>query len=356
MTAGAAFVDTFRRIAASRDIVLMLVFAALFYGVYYPAPYRQGEARDVRVALVDEAASPLSRSIATRLDASRAVRIAARPASMEEARSLLLGRQVDGVLLIPANTAAGALRGEDSGIAIWVNGTYLVRAKAVGGALQQALGDALRDAVPGDTRVEALTGSVTIVSQPLFNPELAYAAYIFPAVTPVILQQTLLFGAALMFAGRRFGGFQEVTGRWLALTAVSTVLTLLYVTWFFALQQVPRQASAPALILTAAVGGASFAAFALFGASLFRTPRAALVMLIPTSLPIFFLSGATWPRQAMPVWVNAVGSVFPSTHISRALLLVDQMGAPLSAAMPSLLIALGIGAVCLTGVLARSRR
>lgn len=91
-------------------------------------------------------------------------------------------------------------------------------------------------------------------------------------------------------------------------------------------------------------------ATALFVARLFPNARVALLLLIPTSLPIFFLSGATWPREAMPGWVLALGALLPSTHASRALLLVDQMGAPLSEALWPLAALALIAAGCLAGV------
>lgn len=355
MTVRTSFVDTFRRIAASRQIVLMIVLAALFYGVYYPAPYRQGHAQDVAIALVDEAPTPLTRAMVARLEASEAVRVGAYASDLSAARAALMRREVDGIVLLPAGTVQRALRGENSGIAVWVNGTYLVRAKAIGTAVEEALTDSLRDDLGAGRRAPVPEASFTVVSQPMFNPDLAYDAYIFPAVTPVILQQTLLFGAALLFAGYRRVQRSELIGQWLALGTISATLALVYFGWFFVLQDVPRQASLAALLIVALVGGGAFAGFALLGASLFRSPREALLVVIPTSLPIFFLSGATWPRQAMPQWIEWLGGLLPSTQIGRALLLLDQMGAPLSAASDSLLLAAALGLSALVAAMVTNR-
>ena len=66
-----------------------------------------------------------------------------------------------------------------------------------------------------------------------------------------------------------------------------------------------------AFLKTEGVDLKAIAAFSLFAARLFPNARAALLLLIPTSLPIFFLSGATWPREAMPGWVSALGALTP---------------------------------------------
>lgn len=332
MSLRAAFIDTVRQLGRNTDALMLIVVAALFYGFYYPAPYSQGHAQDVRLAVVDEARTPLSRQLVDLIEASPLAKVAARPANLAEARTLLVERKVDGVLLLPDRALEDALRGQDSGIALWINGTYLVRTKALGEAIQGAIVDTLKNEAKGRNgmRIEIAD---PVVSQPLFNPDLQYGAYIFPAVTPVILQQTMLFGTAVLFAGRRRRGWNDLGGQWLALSLVSFVLTLTYFGWFFAAQDIPRQAGIDALLIVALFGAGAIAAFSLFAARLFSNARAALLLLIPTSLPIFFFSGATWPREAMPGWVSALGALLPSTHASRALLLTDQMGAPLSEAL-----------------------
>ncbi len=329
MSVRTAFLDTLRQLGRNTDALMLMVVAALFYGFYYPAPYSQGHAQDVRLAVVDEARTPLSRQLVGLIDASPLAEVAASPANLAEARALLVEREVDGVLLLPDRSLEDALRGQDSGIALWINGTYLVRAKALGEAIQTAIVEILGNELKGQLGVQ-IDIADPLVSQPLFNTELEYGAYIFPAVTPVILQQTMLFGTAVLFAGRRRRRWSELGGQWLALSLISLVLTLTYFGWFFAAQDIPRHAGIGALVIVALFAAAAIAAFALFVAGLFPNPRTALLLLIPTSLPIFFLSGATWPREAMPGFVSALGAVLPSTHATRALLLGDQMGAHLS--------------------------
>lgn len=74
-----AFLSTLRRLGASRDAIMLIVVAVLFYGFYYPAPYSQAHPHDVRIALVDEAPSPLSRELAERVDASPTARLSPPP-------------------------------------------------------------------------------------------------------------------------------------------------------------------------------------------------------------------------------------------------------------------------------------
>jgi ABC-2 type transport system permease protein len=186
-------------------------------------------------------------------------------------RALLVERKVDGVLLLPDQSLEDAARaGQRHRL---VDQWYISRPhQGVGEAIQRAIVNTLNDETRGRLGVR-IDFADPVVSQPLFNPDLAYGAYIFPAVTPVILQQTMLFGAAVLFAGRRRRGWSELGGQWLALALVSLVLTLTYFGWFFAAQDIPRHAGIGALLVVALFAAGAIAAFALFVARLF--PNAA---------------------------------------------------------------------------------
>ena len=340
MRIGEAFFGTLREVMRQRDVLSLIVLAVLLYGIYYPAPYAHQRAREVPMAVVDNENSALTRGLVRAIDASDGAAVVAEPNSLGEGQRLLLARKVEAVLVIPRGLTRAALRGEGPRIALWLDGVYLVRAKSIGAALERALTDIFADL--GEPYLGSRSLAPPLIVTQRFNPGGGYANYIFPAVTPVILQQTLLFGTAVLLAYRRkrgraiFESAGDLIGTWLALAALSAIAAALYFGWFFGLQRLPQQADAGMLVaITLILGGAS-AAFAMAIGSAFRQAEAALLILIPTTLPVFFLTGASWPREAMPGWVAAVGGVLPATHGARALLLVDQLGAPLAAVLPVL--------------------
>lgn len=340
MSTFTGFFAMLREVFRQRDVVVLVVLAAVLYGFYYPAPYAHQQARAVPIAVVDDEGTSLTRHLAAAINASKEVAIIARPADMAAGQDMLLNRDVEALLVIPQGMTRAALRGEGPRLALWVNGIYLVRAKAVGEAIESAFRATLEEkATPYVGRRDV---SPPVIDTARFNPGGGYANYIFPAVTPVILQQTMLFGAAVLLALRRQRGkpplpdYGELVGGWLALSVLSVIGALLYYGWFFAMLGLPGQAGPGMLMVIAAAQGMAIGALGCAIGSLFHKPETALFVLIPTSLPIFFLTGATWPREAMPEWVALLGSLFPATHGARALLLADQMGAPARAIAPSL--------------------
>ncbi|ENU62070.1 hypothetical protein F980_02236, partial [Acinetobacter lwoffii NIPH 715] len=53
-------------------------------------------------------------------------------------------------------------------------------------------------------------------------------------------------------------------------------------------------------------------------------PERAGHVIVFTSIPLFFLSGAAWPHAAMPTWMQVVGEILPSTQIVQTFI-QDQM-------------------------------
>ncbi len=50
------------------------------------------------------------------------------------------------------------------------------------------------------------------------------------------------------------------------------------------------------------------------------------MLLLWTSIPILMLSGASFPREAIPEWLYALGQVFPSSHGVNAFIRIRSMG------------------------------
>jgi len=67
------------------------------------------------------------------------------------------------------------------------------------------------------------------------------------------------------------------------------------------------------------VGVLGFAAFGFVLAALLPTARSTSAISFAIYLPMIFLSGAVWPREAQPGWAQRVGDVLPLTYVVEAL-------------------------------------
>ena len=328
----ASMADTLREIAGTRALWSTMVVAVLFYAFYYPAPYRHQSVTDLPIAVVDEEGSEATRRIIARLDDTPELAVVARVANEAEALRLVRAREVDGVLRLSSGLTDRILTGSgQGGISLQVNGAYLVRAQAVAGALEAVVIEEVRE-------LSARTGidvGVELVVRPLFNTTRGYGDYIFPAVSVVILQQTLLFGAAMLAARRRATGREDrdlasLAGTLAALTLIGIVGALFYFGPVFWLLDMPRGGNNGALLLAVPLFSLCVAALGLAIGRLLDEGDRAMELLVPTSLVVFFLSGAAWPSEMMPTWVNLVAFLSPATHGVPLFLGLNQAGASLA--------------------------
>lgn len=345
MTIRAAFEATLLEILRRRDLVAVAILSVIFYAVYYPAPYAGQVAQRLPIAIVDLDRSPASRALAIRLAAATAVAVIARTGDVGVAKHMMQAREVEGVLILPqgfGQLARPARPG--AGIALWLNGAYILRAEAVGKSVAEAVRAEVETRLSPVLR-DARTLPAGIAAHPLFNTTEGYRDYVFPAVANVILQQTLLFSVARLVAERRRTrrwehGARPFLGVWAAATTIGTLAALLYFGLVYWLQDIPHGGNIPALLVCAPLFAATVSALAIAVGSLVRSGDDGLKLLLPTSIPIVFLTGFAWPLGAMPGWVRAVAWTIPATPATHIFVPLNQMGASLGEVMPAVLVLL----------------
>jgi len=332
----AGFETTLLTIIRSRELISTLVLAVVLYGFYYPAPYTQQSARRLPVAVVDSERSDLTRAIVRNLSATREVAIVAQAPDFPAAAEMLRHRQVDGIVLLPRGFTRNLLTGAPGGgVGVWVNGTYLLRARDIGSAVTAAIGGVAQARLGPILAGLHLRAPSPIIVRPLFNTHEGYKDYVFPAVASIILQQTLLFGSAMVMAERRErpGWRMRNTGflgTWAALSMIGTLAALFYFGLIFWLQDVPRGGNVEALLVTAPLFAMAVSALGLLVGSLLDTRNRAMQVLVPTSVPLFFLTGSAWPLESMPRWVAALAELSPATTAVHLFVRLNEMGASLA--------------------------
>ncbi|MEG3175931.1 ABC transporter permease [Sphingomonas sp. RB3P16] len=330
------FEGTWRAVLTSRTLVSTMLLAVVLYAFYYPAPYAHESAQRLPVLVIDQEDSSLTREVLRNLSATREVRIIDRVPDMREAQQRMRRGEADGVILLTRGVTRSLLTGAPGGgVGVWVKAAYLLRASAIGEGVSAAIAGAAEDRIGPAARAFGLRAPVRVIQEPLFNASAGYKDYVFPAVASVILQQTLLFGAATFTAGRRERGDPrmsraEFAGTWAAMTLIGVIGAFFYFGIVFWVQDVPRGGNVPALLLTVPLFAAAVAALGLFLGTLFDRAERATEVLVPTSVVLFFLTGSAWPLDQMPRWLATLSHLVPSTLAVHIFVPLNQMGARLS--------------------------
>lgn len=335
MSFRAGFEETWRTVLTSRTLVSTMLLAVVLYAFYYPAPYAHETAQRLPVLVVDQEDSGLTREVLRNLAATREVRIVDSVADMRSATARMRAGEADGIILLSRGVTRSLLTGAPGGgVGVWVKAAYLLRASAIGEGVSAALAGAAEYRLGSAARALGLRTPVRVIQEPLFNTSAGYKDYVFPAVASVILQQTLLFGVATFVAGRREQGAPAMTraafcGAWAAMTLLGVFAALFYFGFVFWLQDVPRGGNIPALLVTVPLFAAAVAALGLLLGGLFDRSERAMAVLVPTSVPLFFLTGSAWPLEQMPGWLATLAHLAPSTLAVHIFVPLNQMGARL---------------------------
>jgi ABC-2 type transport system permease protein len=338
---GGAFVGEWRRVLAIRGAFMLLVVGPLVYALYYPQPYLNQILRKIPIAVVDNDLSELSRNIVQTLDASGAVRVAVQAATLAEGREALDRGDAFAVVEIPPWTERDVLKGTTVHVPIFADATYLFIFRSMSNGIAVAINTlsselAARGARTDGSLVKAALASASpaeVLLQPIFNPVGGYASYIVPAAFVLILQQMLLIGASMLtvvaLPQTAGGAFASVLGRGIAhLTIYLPALALYFVVlprfYGFSTLGHPVQLFALASLFTLATSFMGQAAGAWF-----KHPETPTLIFLGTSLPQLFVTGFSWPREAIPTPVPAAGYIFPSDFAIDGLVRIGQLGASL---------------------------
>jgi ABC-2 type transport system permease protein len=335
---GGAFAAEWRRVLGTRGAFSLLFLAPLVYGIYYPQPYLNQILRKLPIAVVDNDLSDLSRQIVETLDASGALNVAVRARTLADARTAIDRGKAFAAAEIPPGAERDMLKGLTVHIPIYADATYLFVFRSTASGVATAIGALTSDLVSRGARsdgslVKAKLASLSpadVLLQPIFNPVGGYASYIVPAAFVLILQQTLLIGAAMLTRAalaKGGGAFAGVLGRGIAhvtiyLPAVALYLIVLpRIYGFSTLGHLPELfALATVFLLATSFMGQAVGAW-------FTRPENATILLLATSLPQFFTAGFAWPREAIPDAALALGRIFPADSAIDGLVRINQLGA-----------------------------
>jgi ABC-2 type transport system permease protein len=297
--------------------------------------------RKIPIAVVDNDLSELSRRIVQTLDASGAVSVAVRAETLAEAHAALDRGEAFAVVGIPPGTERDVLKGTTVHVPIYADATYLFIFRTTANGIAVAINTLSSELAAGGARTDgslvkaalASASPADILLQPIFNPVGGYASYIVPAAFVLILQQVLLIGSGMLtvaaLAQPSGGAFATVLGRGIAhLTIYLPALALYFIVlprfYGFSTLGQPLQLFALASLFTLATSFMGQAAGAWF-----KRPETPTLIFLGTSIPQLFLTGFSWPREAMPEPALVTGRIFPADFAIDGMVRIDQLGASL---------------------------
>jgi len=350
----ALFVASFKMFVRNRAAVFFSLFLPLIIMLIFGVLNFEGST-EIELGIVDEAQTDASADLIDSLGQFEYLVISTgdRDAELAELEEGNRGF----VLVIPPDYEPPF--GGETGLVAYAANADPAQAQVAQGLLQQAVGTAMADS------------PVSIPDTPRFGPplqfesvesrDLGYIDFLVPGIVGMTIMQLGLFGVAFGFVQLKRTGalrrlFATPTSPAYFLSAqvlsrliigVAQVAILFGVGIWFGLQMFGDYMTLLVIVL---IGSAIFLAvgFAIAGWAKNEDQAAPVANLV--SLPMMFLSGVFFPREAMPDFLANITQFMPLTYVNEALRAIVNEGAGLLSLGPQLL---GMGVwVVITFVLA----
>lgn len=346
----AAFIDTVRNIFSDKGVLLMLVIAPVLYGFFYPWPYSTQAARRIPAAIVDYDKSTLSQRIIRMAEASPRLDVRVMPGE-NDAKTALWKGEIGGYMVLPAGLKNDVMMQRPARAGVLANGSYLLVSKEVQTGFAEVVSTVSagiqikRLQAGGMTSEQALAAQnpIPFVMQVQYNPTQGYGNYVVPGVAVLIVQQLLMMGSALLVGTwreqkRQYATMQAWAGRIAALSVMGWLMSLFYFGWVFYIQDYGRGQNIGGMLAFTLLFAPTVATLGCLFGLWFQKRERSLQLLMFTSIPMFFLSGYAWPAELLPLPLQWLRWLIPSTAGIQASVRFNQIGTPFADAAYLLLV------------------
>jgi ABC-2 type transport system permease protein len=341
--------ETWQILRDRRTLVLLLLMPIVLTFLFGKA-LETGELRHIPSVILNQDGSPESNAIVTAFSTYEEVRIQGEVGTLQEAQERLAQGKIKAAIIIPRGFMKQILAGEDTQLQLLLDGTDNNSAPIVEGVAQRVIQryNAER-AVRGlwargvrPDRGRRLIQPVYIRTEIRYNPGLRYLSYVMPGVIGLTLQLlTVMLMAVSITRERERGTLDQlmaspitrselILGKLLPYLGMSllNVITILFVAdrWF----NVPVREGLPLLLALCILFVLTSLATGLLISAVSRSQFQAIQIAVFYVLPVFMLSGAYAPIEAIPDTIRPITYLFPLMYFCRAVRAVTLRGADLT--------------------------
>lgn len=343
--------DELKNVFKDSGVMIFFFLVPFVYPLLYAFIYNNEVVHDAKMVVVDQSDSYLSRQYIRKVDGTADVKVVAVCADMEEAKRMMDKKEAYGILYFPSEFSKNIHQGKQATVSLYCDMSALLFYKAFLLATTEVsleIGKEVRaQNNPSSTlEQEKITiNPIPYESVAIFNSQNGFASFLVPAILILVIQQTLILGIGML------GGTAREKNRFHSLVPISrhfngtlrivfgkslTYLLLYVVVCIWALAVVPKLFSLPQVgepwtvmyFVLPYLFASIFLSMTLSG---FMTSRESpMLVFVFTSVILLFISGVSWPKEAIPPFWKAVGYLFPSTPGIQGFIRINTSGATLN--------------------------
>lgn len=343
--------EELKNVFKDSGVLIFFFLVPFIYPLLYAFIYDNEVVHEAKMVVVDQSDSYLSRDFTRKVDATADVKVVAVYRDMDEAKKRMDEKEAYGILYFPAEFSKNLNTGKQANVSLYSDMSSLLFYKAFLLAATEVsleMGRELRsrtNPASTDKLQDILVEPIPYESVAIFNSQNGFASFLVPAILILVIQQTLILGIGML------GGTAREKNRFHSLVPISrhfngtlrivlgkslTYIVLYIIVCIWVLAIVPKLFSLPQvgepwtvmLFVLPYLFACIFLSISLSG---FMTSRESpMLVFVFTSVILLFISGVSWPKEAIPSFWRVIGYAFPSTPGIQGFIRINTSGATLN--------------------------
>jgi len=351
------FLREAKLVVQDHSLLLTLLIAPLLYAFFYGSIYSYKVEEKVLLAVADDDKSELSRTFLQQLTKMQIVEVVG-ARDLKDAQEKMYYGDCQGYLYIPNGVQKKVLALQQGDIVLAVNAARFLPSSELAGAittLALTVGAGIRlkyNEMKGLNSQMAMreTQPVNLDYRPMYNTRSSYGAFLLPGLLALILQQTLLIGLAESTALdkqkknipemlRIGGGSLSATlwGKGLFYLVLFLCYAFFFLTVNYSTLDIPFRGHAFDVAVAFIIFFLTLIPLGIWLGTMFPGQLMAAQMMVFSTYPVFLIAGYAWPYESLPVPLQWLSSMIPTTPFLRVYQSIVQTGGTLAGNIPSVL-------------------
>lgn len=360
----------FKLVIKDPGIVIFFLFLPLAYPVIYSLIYNPEVVRDVKMVVVDNDRSSISRELVRNLDATQEAWVIGYASDLAEARHAMNSHECFAILEIPDGFGKHIGRGEQANAMMYCDASLLLRYRgflvATTNVSQEMGAEILAEKI---NEIAPLAGTIAsgdimpIENISMGNIENGFDSFIMPGVLILILHQCIILASGMAGGAKRerpgligYDPYNEqpnilmtMAGQMLCYITI-LALPIVYLTHYVPLMfSFPMAGDFPEMMMFLVPMVLACLGMGFMVQGLVWERESVFVIWVVTSVVFLFLSGLTWPRYAMAPFWKALSACVPATWGVEGFIKMNTNGASLAQVSTAYINLWILAAVYLTG-------
>ena len=342
------FIEETNLIIADKSVLLTVLVAPLLYIFFLGSIYLNKDADHIKLAIVDYDNTAVTKQFKRLLQSNPTIEYVGDLPGYADAADKMFKFEIQGFLIFPEGFEKDLKQLNGADVKMYLNTTQFLPSNALNKAVQKVL-----MTISAGIRIKAFEAQgldpkhayeialpLNAEVKPISNPTNNYGDFLLPGLFLLILQQTLLIGLgesithniehnkfASMLSNN--GIFNVISGKSLFYVILYFAYFLLLYTYIFDFFQLNLNGEIFALTTISLLFFATVLMFTYLVASFFKSPLIYMEVMAFTSYPVFLTTGYSWPVSAMPVFIQWISYILPTTPAMNALIKITQLNAGL---------------------------